>query len=142
MKRICILVAVFFCLVIINAFGQKKEVAISGYDPVSYFMGTPSLGSATYQSTFQGSTYNFLSKESKSTFDTNPKKYSPQYGGWCAYAMGLDGSKVVVNPESYKMVAGKLYLFYKQGFVDTKSKWKKNEVTLKSNADKNWASKQ
>lgn len=38
------------------------------------------------------------------------------------------------------MIDGKLYLFYKKGGVDTKSKWNKKEETLKNKADENWAS--
>ena len=43
----------------------------------------------------------------------NPSCYVPQYGGWCAYAMGYNGEKVEINPESYSIEDKKLYLFYK-----------------------------
>jgi hypothetical protein len=42
--------------------------------------------------------------------------YAPQYGGWCAFAMGNSGEKVTVNPETFKIIDSKLYLFYNAFF--------------------------
>lgn len=117
---------------------SKKSLAIEGYDPVSYFEGKAEEGFLKYQVQESGLTYRFTSTNHMKIFEANPKAYTPQYGGWCAYAMGLDGSKVEINPESYKVKDGKLYLFYKTIFLDTKSKWDKNEESLKTKADQNW----
>lgn len=48
--------------------------------------------------------YKFSSNENKDTFVKNPSKYEPQYGGWCAYAMGSAGEKVEINPETFKII--------------------------------------
>ncbi len=64
--------------------------------------------------------------------------YEPQYGGWCAYAMGNSGEKVEVDPETYKIVDGKLYLFYNKYFTNTLKSWNKDEAKLKSKADESW----
>jgi hypothetical protein len=53
--------------------------------------------------------------------------------------MGYSGEKVSVNPESFSVENGKLYLFYKTFFNDTKAKWGKNTASLKKEADKNWS---
>ena len=83
--------------------------------------------------------YRFSSVANKEEFKKNPSKYEPQYGGWCAFAMGDYGEKVEIDPETFKIVNGKLYLFYNKGFNNTLKSWNKNEAVLKSNADINWA---
>jgi hypothetical protein len=72
-------------------------------------------------------------------FKANPEKYKPAYGGWCAYAMGENGEKVKVDPETYKIVDGKLYLFYNFWTTNTLDDWNKNEKKLKEAADRNWS---
>ena len=68
----------------------------------------------------------------------DPKKYEPQYGGWCAYAMGASNEKVEIDPETFKIVNGKLYLFFHNFINNTLLKWNKDEANLKALADKNW----
>jgi hypothetical protein len=45
---------------------------------------------------------------------------------------------VEVDPETYKIVGGRLYLFYNKYFNNTLKTWNKREATLKANADANW----
>ncbi|MBY0481380.1 MAG: YHS domain protein [Chitinophagaceae bacterium] len=117
----------------------EKGVALSGYDPVSYFtQKKPIKGLHTCTLVNQGVTYLFASDANKALFKANPAKYEPEYGGWCAYAMGLKGEKVSVDPETYKIINNKLYLFYNQFFNNTLKDWNKDEAALKSKADKNW----
>ena len=80
-------------------------------------------------------TYNFSSQANKDLFLKNPASYEPQYGGWCAYAMGYSGEKVEINPETFKILDGKLYLFYNAFFNNTLKSWNKDEVNLKKKAD-------
>ena len=82
--------------------------------------------------------YNFSTDTNKATFIKNPSGYEPQYGGWCAFAMGDYGEKVQIDPETFKIVDGKLYLFYNQFFNNTLKGWNKNEIGLKKKADANW----
>ncbi|MCY4217628.1 MAG: YHS domain protein [Flavobacteriaceae bacterium] len=119
---------------------DKENVAASGYDVVAYFTEDQALeGDQNITSTFQGVTYLFTSQKNKDIFEQSPLKYTPQYGGWCAYAMGRKGEKVSVNPKAYSIENGKLYLFYKKGGTDTLKRWQKNTAELKSQADKEWA---
>ncbi|MEP7164365.1 MAG: YHS domain-containing (seleno)protein [Ferruginibacter sp.] len=123
-----------------SQFNLDDGIAIQGYDPVAYFKegkaikGKKELGNVFYE----GISYRFSSAENKEAFKKNPAAYEPQYGGWCAYAMGNDGSKVNVDPETFKIVSGKLYLFYNRLFNNTLKSWNKNESTLKQHADANW----
>ena len=58
---------------------------------------------------------------------------------FCAYAMGAKGSKVPVNPETFEIRDGKLYLFYNKGNTNTLTLWtKEGAKELKEKADKNW----
>jgi len=61
----------------------------------------------------------------------NPAGYEPQYGGWCAYAMGANGEKVEIDPGTFKIVDGKLNLYYNAFFNNTLKSWNKDEVNLK-----------
>jgi YHS domain-containing protein len=116
-----------------------NQVALQGYDPVSYFKSEPTEGKQDISFSHNGVIYYFSSEENKKTFKENPTKYEPQYGGYCAYAIGDNGEKVSIDPETYKIIDGKLYLFYNQFFTNTLKSWNKNEDELKLKADQNWA---
>lgn len=118
---------------------DKNKLALSGYDLIEYYNHKTIEGNSEFESTHEGARYFFHTEKNKSLFEKNPEKYTPQYGGWCAYAMGYSGEKVSVNPESFSVENGKLYLFYKTFFNDTKAKWGKNTASLKKEADKNWS---
>ncbi|KQB42597.1 YHS domain-containing (seleno)protein [Flavobacterium aquidurense] len=123
----------------ISQYNVENKVAILGYDPVGYFtQGKAIKGKKEISVSYQGVMYNFSSAENKNTFLVNPSKYEPQYGGWCAYAMGSAGEKVTINPETFKIVDGKLYLFYNAYFNNTLKSWNKDQNTLKNQADNNW----
>ena len=117
------------------------HVAINGYDPVAYFTENKAKeGSKSIRTDYKGVTYYFASEKDKNLFIASPAKYEPEYGGWCAYAMGAKGEKVEVDPETFKIVDGKLYLFYNKFFNNTLKSWNKDEVGLKKKADNNWSS--
>lgn len=120
-------------------FNIEKGVAIQGYDPVSYFNQKKAVkGKSNIATTYEGITYNFSSQANKEAFLKNPSSFEPQYGGWCSYAMGATGEKVEVDPETFKIVDGKLNLYYNAYFNNTLKSWNKDEVNLKKKADSNW----
>lgn len=119
-------------------YNLKKGLAIEGYDPVSYFQGEPAEGDEKYSYKHQGVTYYFVSQQNLNQFKAEPEKYEPAYGGWCAYAMGSSGEKVKVDPETFKIIDNKLYLFYNSWGTNTRTSWNKDEKNLKSKADQNW----
>jgi YHS domain-containing protein len=148
MKRIIIaLITLFFLTHHSNAqpalrtksFNLDKNVAIQGYDPVAYFTtGVATKGNKEIVAVADGVTYLFATPSNKELFLKDFKKYDPQYGGWCAYAMGYSGEKVEIDPATFKIVNGKLYLFYHSWTNNTLNKWNKDETNLKNKADKNW----
>ncbi|MFB9841640.1 YHS domain-containing (seleno)protein [Mucilaginibacter ginsenosidivorans] len=118
---------------------DKSGLAISGYDPVTYFTTQKAVeGKESISLSYEGVTYRFATTQDRELFKANPSKYQPQYGGWCAYAMGATGEKVDVDPETFKLLDGKLYLFYNKFFNNTKKSWNKDEANLKKKADTNW----
>ncbi|MDI9258011.1 YHS domain-containing (seleno)protein [Flavobacterium sedimenticola] len=117
----------------------EKGIALQGYDPVAYFTQKKAVkGKSSIAATFEGVTYYFASNDNKETFKKNPSSYEPQYGGWCAYAMGANGEKVEVDPQTFKIVNGKLFLFYNAYFNNTLKSWNKDEANLNRKADANW----
>lgn len=119
-------------------FNVKENLALQGYDPVSYFTGKPVVGKVSFRVMHKGITYQFANSQHAEAFKASPEKYEPAYGGWCAYAMGESGEKVKVDPETYKIIAGRVYLFYNFWGNNTLEDWNKNEGELKVAADRNW----
>lgn len=123
----------------ISLFNLDNKLAIQGYDPVAYFkLNKPAKGKNEWNYSYKGVTYFFSSKENLELFRKTPQIYEPQFGGWCAYAMGESGEKVEINPETFKIIDGKLYLFYNAFFNNTLKSWNKNEKLLKKKAEINW----
>ena len=120
-------------------FNLENNIAIQGYDPVAYFTQNKAVkGNKNLAVVAEGLTYYFSSVANKNLFLKDYKSYEPQYGGWCAYAMGATGEKVEIDPETFKIVNGKLYLFYHSWVNNTLPKWNADESNLKTKADKNW----
>ncbi|OYQ43040.1 YHS domain protein [Flavobacterium cyanobacteriorum] len=145
MKKYLILLLALFAIAAraqnrkVNNFNLDNKVAIQGYDPVTYFTLKKAMkGKKNISTMYEGVVYYFASESNKNLFLKNPQGYEPQYGGWCAYAMGSSGEKVEIDPETYKILDGKLYLFYNAYFNNTLKSWNKDEKNLKSKADVNW----
>ena len=117
---------------------DENKIAVEGYDLVSYFSQEPKEGKESYTFIYQGVSYYFINEFNRKSFISTPNKYLPQYGGWCAYALGDSGERVEVDPKTYKIVDGKLYLFYNKLFLNTLKYWNKREPKLMQNADETW----
>lgn len=120
-------------------YNTKKGYVANGYDVVAYFDGKALDGSKEFSMKHDGINYKFSSQENKEKFITNPDKYIPQYGGYCAYAVAKSGKKVSINPETFEIRDGKLYLFYNSGRTNTLKLWTSESPNqLQVIADKNW----
>src|SRR5271154_7103007 len=119
---------------------NKEGVMLSGYDPVSYFKSDqPREGDAKFQTKVGDVIYWFSSEENKQQFLKDPKKYEPQFDGWCAYAVADSKSKVEVDPKSFLIQDGRLLLFYKNWLLgNTREKWSKDSAAYLKKADANW----
>lgn len=120
-------------------YNTKKGYAVNGYDVVAYFDGNAINGSKEFSTEYDGVNFKFSSQENKDKFTANPSQYIPQYGGYCAFAVAKSGRKVSVNPETFEIRDGKLYLFYNSGGTNTLQLWTdQSPKDLQVIADKNW----
>jgi YHS domain-containing protein len=117
----------------------KKGAVAKGYDVVAYFDNQAKQGTKKIATEYDGVKFYFSSEENLEKFKKNPTKYVPQYGGFCAYAMGVKGDKVPIDPETFEIRDGKLYLFYNAWGTNTLDLWtNEGAEQLKVKADQNW----
>jgi YHS domain-containing protein len=115
--------------------GDDERVMLKGHDVVAYFtLGRHALGTNQFKSVYEGVTFRFASAEHKALFDANPKKYQPEYGGYCAngiaYAIPWGG-----DADTWRMIDGRLFI---NGGPGSKAAF---ELDLKRNielADRYW----
>lgn len=120
-------------------YNTKKGFVAEGYDVVAYFENEAVKGNTEYSTSYDGVNFKFASQEHLDIFLENSEKYIPQYGGYCAYAMGESGKKVDINPKTFELRDGKLYLFYNAWGTNTLEMWLKEDVKgLQKKADENW----
>ena len=118
---------------------SKKGYVAEGYDVVAYFSETAKKGSKKYASEHDSVTYLFSSQDNLDTFNETPEKFVPKYGGYCAYALGAKGKKVTIDPETFEIRDGELFLFYNSWGNNTLESWLSGSTEeLKASADKNW----
>jgi hypothetical protein len=100
--------------------GYFGDVAIKGYDPVAYFTDHKAIqGSEAISYDWLGATWRFSSDEHRRLFSTSPVSYAPQYGGLCAEGVAAHGEATVnIDPESWQIIDGKLYLSAAAHFQD------------------------
>jgi YHS domain-containing protein len=131
----------FLLILGISAFAQKPEiysadgVAIKGYDAISYFnKETPVKGVKEFSYNWKGADWYFADLKNLELFKSDPLKYAPQYGGYCAYGLSR-GYKAPTDPEASTIINGKLYLNYNK---EVRVEWKKNQENNIRVADSNW----
>jgi YHS domain-containing protein len=120
-------------------YNTQKGYAAEGYDVVAYFDTIAIKGDKHFKTMYDAVQYKFASQEHLNTFLKNPKAYIPQYGGYCAYAIAVDSKKISINPKTFEIRDGKLYLFYNAWGTNTLKLWQKENVKgLQEKADKYW----
>ncbi|MEQ1676754.1 MAG: YHS domain-containing (seleno)protein [Chitinophagaceae bacterium] len=114
---------------------NDKGVIIEGYDVVAYFTdGKPLKGTEQFKTEFEGATYWFANAEHLTLFKSEPRKYAPQYGAFCGYAVSI-GKLRPVDPAIYQIEEGRLILQHTQEAFRLFNKDLKGST---SKADKNW----
>ena len=114
-----LLLAAFIATAAAGEIFTKGGVAIRGTDPVAYFTESrPVAGKDAFTTEWNGATWKFASADNLAKFKTDPAKYAPQFGGYCAWAVSQGYSASTV-PEAWDIVDGKLYLNYSLGVQST-----------------------
>lgn len=111
-------------------------VAINGFDAVSYFTDTePLRGRHDFEVIWGGVPWLFSSEGNMEIFIKAPEVYAPQYGGhgMMSLARGFlsDG-----NPQIYKILDNRLYLFYS---FSNRAAFVLSDNLSRLNAMNNWA---
>ena len=97
----------------VNAAADDPEsrLMLKGADVVAYFtQGRYVQGSPQFRSQYEGVDFRFASAEHKALFDQDPRRYLPQYGGYCANGI-VYGIPWGGDPDTWKLIDGKLYIF-------------------------------
>lgn len=117
-----------------TAFFSNK--ALSGYDPVAYFKeNKPIQGDKRFTYKYKGAQWFFSSQENLDLFKSDGDQYAPQYGGYCAWAVGENKAFAAGDPKQWSIIDGKLYLNYNRKIQD---KWLLDTSGFIEQGDKNW----
>lgn len=109
------------------------RLVLKGYDPVAYFTdGKPAQGKPEIETVFDGARYRFVSTANLERFKADPDKYAPQFAGNCTAGLTM-GKTVEADPEAWRIVNGKLYVF-STGVPDSM----KNDPAVLAKADEGW----
>ena len=113
----------------------ESGVAIRGYDPVAFFtLGKPQEGRAEHTILYEGATWRFASAENLATFRSDPARYAPQFGGYCAWAVSRH-YLAPGDPQYWKIVGGKLYL---NANARAKELWEAEQAEAIERGHANW----
>ncbi len=109
--------------------------AVQGYDVVTYqTLKRPVRGNGNLVAEHNGATYLFSTIENRDTFEANPEKYAPAYGGYCAFGVSV-GKKFIADPEVWRVVDERLYQNLDVGIQE---QWLKDVPGRIKTADKKW----
>ncbi len=112
-----------------------EGVALAGYDAVSYFDGsTPIMGMPENSVMWKGARWHFTSQENRELFESNPRAFAPQFGGYCSYAMAM-GVLKSSDPRAWKVVDGRLYLTHS---IEIEEIWQQDQAEYIEMAEENW----
>ena len=111
-------------------------VAIKGYDTVAYFTeGRALKGKKEFEFSWQGARWYFANAAHRDLFAANPKRYVPQFGGFCARGM-TRGKMAAADPKAWTIVDGKLYMKFSKASRD---RWRQNKAENIKKAEEKWA---
>jgi len=112
----------------------RNNIAVDGYDPITFFTGTPLQGNPQYQMEYMGAIWVFSSRANLDLFKTNPSVFAPQYGGYCAWAVA-HGKLAKGSPENWYVEDGRLFLNFNDRI---QKKWDKKRPDFIVRADNKW----
>lgn len=110
-------------------------VLLHGYDPMAYFYKNKAMaGSSRHSAKWGGGTYWFSSAQYRSWFKSNPDRFVPMYGGWCAMSL-TRGKKVDSDPNFFVRRDSGLYVFANHEEMQA---WLTNEAKHEAQAKQHW----
>ncbi len=112
----------------------RNNVAVGGYDAISFFAGNPQEGKAEFFTTYQGAEWYFQTEANRDLFLANPTAFAPQYGGYCAWAIA-EGKLAKGSPKHWYVEDGKLYLNFNKRIRD---RWLADKESFIKEADSRW----
>ena len=141
-------IAIFSVLVASTSLAQDKKahnidnsnIALQSYSPVSYLdLGKAELGRKEFKTEHNKVIYYFTSADQKKSFDKNPGRYLPQYGGYCGFGV-YAGAKFRPDPNNFIVKDGQYFLYLKNLELDAKQLWlaEKDHDRLVNVANTNW----
>jgi len=114
---------------------DANQVILAGHDAVAYFtQGKPVLGSSEFTSVYNDAIYRFSTSGNRDLFKSNPEKYAPAYGGFCAFGATF-GKKFEIDGKAFEVVDGKLYV---NKNLEVYAAWKKDIPKHLDQANKQW----
>ena len=142
LRRLVALIAVAVSVATTTADAPKPainkgsdSVAIKGYDTVAYIVsGRAIVGSPKFEYSWSDATWRFASKANRDRFARDPKRYAPQFGGYCAWAISR-GYTADVDPEAFQVVDGRVYLIYSKS---VQMRWEQDIPGNIAKAQANW----
>ena len=115
--------------------GEDVVPALSGYDPVAYFVARqPTRGSDALTLTWHGAVWKFTTAENLARFRADPDRYAPRFEGYCAWSVAR-GALVRGNPRVWEIVGDRLYLF---GSHSVRRKWVEDSGGYIARGDERW----
>lgn len=114
---------------------SSSGVAVNGYDVVSYFTELkPVKGSKDHSFQWKNTVWYFSSDKNLELFKSDPDKYAPQFGGYCAFGVAEDHT-APTKPDAWTIVDDKLYLNYN---IDVRKMWREKQTEYIEQGNKNW----
>jgi len=112
-----------------------SNMAVEGHDTVAYFtQGKPVKGLSNFSTEYKGATWQFASQENLDLFLSDPEKYAPAYGGYCAYAVA-QGYTAKGDPEQWEIHENRLYLNFN---ASIQTRWSADKLDYIAKSESNW----
>lgn len=114
---------------------DARGFAVRGYDAVAFFADNGAIeGNPSFEYAWNGAKWLFANAENLDRFRQNPEAFAPQFGGYCSYAVS-HGYTADGDPQTFKIVDGKLYLNYNQ---KAKEAWEAEQERFIEDGKRNW----
>lgn len=127
-KRFGVFVVAILSVSSVNAANVHPRVGLDGYDPTAIIDDHELVqGKSARSARFDGVTYHFATRASRSRFLKSPQKYVPAFGGECIVCYAKFGQRIAGNIRHASLHNNRLYLFpnkaAKQEFLDNTERY-------------------